>query len=158
MSGKQIYWDKKSRLNFSQEIQPFYVIMFLPQNSITMSKSNHFTWQPVFSQLLNLLSKSRILEISRSTGRSERYVKHPDGYTHLVVMLYSVLNHFDSLRELETGMKLEANRRRPQEFFAKVYADLLQRYNRFLADSHDRRHKKRTGIGKGRCIWWIPRP
>ena len=103
-----------------------------------------------------------LLEISRSTGKSERYVKHLDGYTHLVVMLYSVLNHFDSLRELETGMKLEANKlshlgidyvarrstlaeankRRPQEFFAKVYADLLQRYSRFLADSHSRWHKK----------------
>jgi hypothetical protein len=30
----------------------------------------------------------------------ERYVKSLDGYTHLVIMLFGVLKHFDSLREL----------------------------------------------------------
>lgn len=61
-------------------------------------------------------------------------------------MLFGVLKHFDSLREVEIGMKAEvnklhhlgidyvvrrstlseANKRRPQEFFAKVYAHLLE--------------------------------
>ena len=70
-------------------------------------------------------------------------------------MLFGILKHFDSLRELEIGMKAEAHKlhhlgldylvrrstlaeaniRRPQEFFAKVYAYLLDRYAKFLADS-----------------------
>src|SRR5574344_1161712 len=103
----------------------------------------------------NGLDKSKIKEISRQTLKSESYVKCFDGYTHLIVMLFGVLKHFDSLRELEIGMKAEvgklqhlginyvakrstiaeANIRRSQEFFAKVYANLLERYTPFLADS-----------------------
>ncbi|UKI44296.1 MAG: DUF4372 domain-containing protein [Porphyromonadaceae bacterium] len=64
-------------------------------------------------------------------------MKRFDGYKHLVVMLFGILKHFDSLRELEIGMKAEAHKlvhlgmdylvrrstlaeaniRRPQEFF-----------------------------------------
>jgi hypothetical protein len=120
-----------------------------------MGKSTHFTGQPVYSQVIKLLDKSKIKEISRQTLKSESYVKCFDGYTHLIVMLFGVLKHFDSLRELEIGMKAEvgklqhlginyvakrstiaeANIRRSQEFFAKVYANLLERYTPFLADS-----------------------
>ena len=102
-----------------------------------MSKDSHFTGQPVYSQVLKLLDKDKILQISRETQGSEAYVKRFDGYTHLVVMLFGVLKHFDSLRELEIGMKAEAHKlchlgldyivrrstlaeaniRRPQEFF-----------------------------------------
>lgn len=77
-------------------------------------------------------------------------------------MLYGVLSHFDSLRELETGMKAEAHKlqhlgldymvkrstladaniRRPQEFFAHVYAVLLKKYAKFLADSRPKQGKK----------------
>ncbi len=71
-------------------------------------------------------------------------------------MLFGVLKHSDSPHELESGMKAEsmklshlrldyvvrsntltkANQRRPQEFFVKVYATLLERYTPFLADSN----------------------
>ena len=85
-------------------------------------------------------------------------------------MLFGVLKHFDSLREVEIGMKAEvnklhhlgidyvvrrstladANKRRPQEFFAKVYAHLLERYGSFFyrtaALKVNRRH------GKSFCI------
>lgn len=44
-----------------------------------MSKSSHFTGQPVYSQVLKLLDKAEIRRISRSTGSSERYVKRLDG-------------------------------------------------------------------------------
>ena len=37
---------------------------------------------------------------------------------------------------------LKANLRRSQEFFAKVYAYLLERYTPFLADSRSTGHKK----------------
>ena len=120
-----------------------------------MGKSTHFTGQPVYSQIIKFLDKTKIKEISSQTAGSESYVKRFDGYTHLIVMLFGVLKHFDSLRELEIGMKAEvnklghlgidyvvrrstlaeANQRRSQEFFAKVYADLLERYTPFLADS-----------------------
>ena len=35
---------------------------------------------------------------------SEAYVKKLDGYIHLVIMLFGVMKHFDSLRELEIGI------------------------------------------------------
>ena len=109
-----------------------------------MSKDSHFTGQPVYSQVLKLLDKEKILQISRETKGSEAYVKRFDGYQHLVVMLFGILKHFDSLRELEIGMKAEAHKlghlgmnylvRRstlaeanippPPNFFVKVYAYL----------------------------------
>ena len=105
--------------------------------------------------MLKLFDKEKILQISRETKGSEAYVKRFDGYQHLVVMLFGILKHFDSLRELEIGMKAEAHKlghlgmnylvrrstlaeaniRRPQEFFASVYAYLLEKYAKFLADS-----------------------
>ena len=120
-----------------------------------MSKSTYFTGQPVYSQVIKLLDKAKIQQISLETLGSERYVKCLTGWKHLIIMLFGVLKHFDSLRELEFGMKAEtmklshlgldyvvrrstlaeANQRRPQEFFAKVYASLLERYTPFLADS-----------------------
>ena len=75
-----------------------------------MSKDSHFTGQPVYSQVLKLLDKEKILQISRETKGSEAYVKNFDGYQHLVVMLFGILKHFDSLRELEIGMKAEAHK------------------------------------------------
>ena len=77
-------------------------------------------------------------------------------------MLFSVLKRFDSLWEVEIGMKTEvnklhhlgidyvarrntlaeANKRRPQEFFANVYAYLLERYSSLLADSRPKGEQK----------------
>ena len=121
-----------------------------------MGKDSHFTGQPVYSQVLKLLDKDKIRQISHDTQGSESYVKRFGGYEHLVVMLFGVLKHFDSLRELEIGMKAEAHKlshlgidylvrrstlaeaniRRPQEFFASFYAYLLEKYAKFLADSN----------------------
>ena len=75
-----------------------------------MSKDSHFTGQPVYSQVLKLLNKEKILQMSRETKGNEAYVKRFDGYQHLVVMLFGILKHFDSLRELEIGMKAEAHK------------------------------------------------
>ena len=127
-----------------------------------MGKVTNFSGQPVYNQLLNLLDKQKICEISQKTLKSESYVKKLDGYTHLVIMLYGILKHFDSLRELEIGMQAEAhklhhlgidymvrrstlaeaNKRRPQEFFANVYSHLLSKYGQFLADSRPKRKGK----------------
>ena len=75
-----------------------------------MGKDSHFTGQPVYSQVLKLLDKDKIRQISHDTQGSESYVKRFGGYEHLVVMLFGVLKHFDSLRELEIGMKAEAHK------------------------------------------------
>ena len=72
-----------------------------------MSKSTYFTGQPVYSQVIKLLDKAKIQQISHETLVNERYVKRLTGWKHLIIMLFGVLKHFDSLRELEIGMKAE---------------------------------------------------
>ena len=69
-----------------------------------MSKDSHFTGQPMYSQVLKLFDKEKIHQISRKTKGSEAYVKRFVGYQNLVVMLFGILKHFDSLRELEIGI------------------------------------------------------
>ena len=127
-----------------------------------MHKSTNFTGQPVFNQLLKLLTRQAVEQLSQNTPGSEAYIKKLDGYTHLVIMLFAVFNHFDSLREIEVGMQAEAhkfthlgldymvrrstlseaNKRRPSEFFAQVYALLLKKYAPFLADSRTTKEQK----------------
>ena len=58
-----------------------------------MNKGTHFIGQPLYGQLINLLDKSKILGFSRDEG-GEHYVKHFDGWQHLVVMLYVVIKRF----------------------------------------------------------------
>ncbi len=74
-----------------------------------MNKSTHFIGQPMYGQLINLLNREEILEFSRIRN-GERYVKHFDAYQHLVVMLYSVIKRFDSLREITDSMFPEARK------------------------------------------------
>ena len=110
-----------------------------------MGKSTHFFGQPIYGQLIKLLEKSKILQMSRKHG-GERYVKSFDGFTHLLTMLYAVIMRFDSLREIETSMTAEvrklhhigiesvpkrstlsdANARRSEKFFEEVYRDLYE--------------------------------
>ena len=44
-----------------------------------MSKDSNFTGQPVYNQVLNLLDREKIMQISRETSGSESYVKRFDG-------------------------------------------------------------------------------
>ena len=110
-----------------------------------MGKSTHFFGQPIYGQLIKLLEKSKILQMSRKHG-GERYVKSFDGFTHLLTMLHAVIMRFDSLREIETSMTAEvrklhhigiesvpkrstlsdANARRSEKFFEEVYRDLYE--------------------------------
>ena len=105
-----------------------------------MGKGSNFFGQPIYGQLIKSLNREKILEISRKYG-GERYVKSFDGYTHLLTMLYAVIQRFDSLREIETSMTAEvrklkhlgiesvpkrstlsdANARRSEKFFEEVY-------------------------------------
>jgi len=124
-----------------------------------MGKSNHFSGQPLYCQVLNFLDKSKILQISRANG-GERYVKSFNGWSHLVVMLYGVIMRFDSLREITTSMLAEAgklrrigletmprrstlsdaNKRRSEAVFEAIYRDLYATYRHCLC-SDSRTHK-----------------
>ena len=126
-----------------------------------MNKGTHFIGQPVYGQLLNLLDKEKIVEISRENG-GERYVKKFDVWQHLAIMLYAVIKRYDSIREITGGMLPEvhklnhlgvsllpkrstlsdANARRPECIFEAIYRDLYERYKQEL--SSDSRHRRRT--------------
>ncbi len=74
-----------------------------------MSKSTHFIGQPLYSQVIKMLDKSKILQISRKNG-GERYTKRFDAWIHLVVMLYAVIKRFDSLREITTSLLADTHK------------------------------------------------
>ena len=128
------------------------VILVLPQTFITMGKSSHFIGQPMYSQVIKLLDKSRILQISREKG-GERYTKRFNGWVHLVVMLYAIIMRFDSLREITASLLTEArklshigitfkigrstladaNKRRSEAIFESIYRDTYATYRHVLS-------------------------
>ena len=76
---------------------------------ITRGKSTHFIGQPLYSQVIKLLCKSKILQISEDLG-GERYTKRFNAWIHLVVMLYAVIKRFDSLREITTSLLADTHK------------------------------------------------
>ena len=135
-----------------------------------MSKSSNFFGQPIYGQLVKSLNRDKIVEISRKHG-GEKYVKSFDGHTHLLTMLYAVIQRFDSLREIETSMTAEvrklhhvgidnvpkrstlsdANARRSEKFFEEVYRDLYAS-NRDILSSDRRRNDTEEWIKRLRII------
>ena len=135
-----------------------------------MSKSSNFFGQPIYGQLIKSLDREKIVEISRKHG-GEKYVKSFDGYTHLLTMLYAVIQRFDSLREIETSMTAEvrklhhvgidtvpkrstlsdANARRSEKFFEEVYRDLYGK-NRDILSSDSRRSGTEEWVKRLRII------
>lgn len=127
-----------------------------------MSKSKHFIGQLLYSQVIKLLDKSKILQISQDLG-GEHYTKHFNVWVHLTVMLYAVIKRFDSLREITTSLladtrKLahigirfkisrstlaDANKRRPEAIFEAIYRDLYAKYrHELISDSRRLKHPK----------------
>ena len=127
-----------------------------------MGKSTHFIGQPLYSQVINLLDKAKILHISREHG-GEHYTKRFNAWIHLIVMLYAVIKRFDSLREITTSLladtnKLahigitfkigrstlaDANKRRSEVIFETIYRDLYARYKgELISDSRPHKHPK----------------
>ena len=123
-----------------------------------MSKSTHFIGQPLLGQLLSFIDQSDVHRISKEHG-GERYVKHFDGWHHLVTMLYATIMRFDSLREIQASMTAEsrklshlgltkiprrstlsdANKRRPEMVFGAIYGTLYDKYKGVLSsDSRNR--------------------
>ena len=117
-----------------------------------MSKSTHFIGQPLLGQILSFIDHAEVLRISKEHG-GEHYVKHFDGWHHLVTMLYAIIMRFDSLREIQASMAVEsrklshlgltkiqrrstlsdANIRRPEEVFGAIYAALYHKYKGVLS-------------------------
>ena len=127
-----------------------------------MGKSTHFIGQPLYSQVIKLLDKSKILQISQEKG-GEHYTKRFTVWVHLIVMLYAVIKRFDSLREITTSLladtnKLahigitfkigrstlaDANKRRSETIFESIYRDLYTRYrHELISDSRKHQHPK----------------
>ena len=135
-----------------------------------MGKSSNFFGQPIFGQLIKSLDRKKIAEMSRKHG-GEKYVKSFDGYTHLLTMLYAVIQRFDSLREIEASMTAEvrklhhvgidsvpkrstlsdANARRSEKFFEEVYRDLYEA-NKSILSSDSRRGGTEEWIKRLRII------
>ena len=119
-----------------------------------MGKSKNFSGQPVLSQLIKLMDRHKINVLASKSG-ANRYTKHLDGYSHLVVMLYAVLSNLRSLREVCLGFAAnatrmnhlgidhmicrstlsDANKRRKSCFFGSIYRSLYSRYASVLSDS-----------------------
>lgn len=125
-----------------------------------MSKNTFFTGQPIFNQVLSFIPGSIVSSAANET-QADYYCKSFKTHEHLVTMLYSVLNHCTSLREVTTGLLAwdkrihhlgidshprrstisDANKRRSHEVFEKIYFQLLKRYQGFLPDSQKRSRK-----------------
>jgi hypothetical protein len=68
-----------------------------------MGKSTNFSGQPIFTQLLNLLDKSKISKASKALG-ADKYVKRFTSYKHIVVMLFVAFEGYNSIRETILGV------------------------------------------------------
>ncbi|HEX7846989.1 MAG TPA: IS4 family transposase [Chitinophagaceae bacterium] len=128
-----------------------------------MSKGNFFTGQPIFNQVLKFIPRSQIQAIAREC-QADHYCKSFTTYAHLVTMLYAIFNRCDSLREVSTGLLAwdqrinhlglkghprrstisDANKRRSEAVFEKIYFKLLAKYKSVLPDS--RRSVKKNNL------------
>jgi len=116
-----------------------------------MGKDNFFTGQPVFNQLLQLIPKHIIRNVTKHY-QSDYYYKRFKTYDHLVTMLYTCFHGCKSLREVTTGMMActtrinhlginymprrstlaDANANRKEQLFGDLYHCL---YSHFYPDS-----------------------
>ena len=120
-----------------------------------MSKCSFFFGQPIFSQMVGLLSKNKVDNRVKEHG-SNHYCKRFTTFQHLITMLYGVTAGCNSLRELCGGIvsygdKIshcqfdyspkrstisDANKRRSYAVFEDIYDDLVKDYLPALSDSH----------------------
>jgi IS4 transposase len=119
-----------------------------------MDKSNYFFGQSVLGQLISFLPTTLIEEVVKQK-QSDYYYKRFKTRDHLISMLFSVLSNCSSLREVAGAMLglcgktkhfqlkhiprkstlSDANRKRSNEVFAKIYQKLLAHYKPILSDS-----------------------
>lgn len=125
-----------------------------------MNKSIHFTGQPTFAQLMRLVPRDLIARHVLEC-KSDRYYKKFTTWHHLNAMLFACYGHCQSLREVVSGMRAlegrvqscdiryfptrstfsEANRKRSETVFERIYQSLKQHWvDRLLPDSRLKRN------------------
>ena len=130
-----------------------------------MNKSTFFTGQPIFSQIINMLSGCPIKKLAQPY-QGDRYCKKFKTYDHLVAMMYTIFNRCTSIREVTTGLmacetKLnhlginysvrrstlsDANSRRDSKIFESIYYWIYKRYHQVLPDSQSKKWSARLYI------------
>lgn len=126
-----------------------------------MSKGTFSAGQPIFSQVLSYVSKAGIDRIAEDF-QADHCCRYFTTYGHLVTMLYAIFNKCSSLREVITGLMAwehrinhlgldiapkrstlsDANARRSEEVFGKIYEHLYARHRHFLPDSRKKKGSK----------------
>ena len=119
-----------------------------------MNKSTHFSGQPTFCQLINLIPKE-IISKAVLEHLSDRYYKKFTTFHQLVTMLFACYGNCTSLREIVTGMAAmegrlvssgvrhlptrstfaDANAKRPSDVFESIYLSLRQHFQEIFPDS-----------------------
>jgi hypothetical protein len=119
-----------------------------------MPKSSFFTGQPVLTQILSLIPRSLVNQLSRE-HKADHYCKKFKANDHLVSMLFCAFHQCTSLRELITGLQAnsyrlnhlgllhtprrstlaDANKRRPAVFFEALFHKLYESHYGHLPDS-----------------------
>jgi hypothetical protein len=119
-----------------------------------MPKSKFFTGQPVLNQLLSLIPRKLVNQLS-GKYKSDRYYKKFKAYDHLVSMLFCGFHQCSSLWELITGLQAnahrlqhlglthtprrstlaDANKHRNADFFQALFQSLYQFHYGYLPDS-----------------------
>jgi len=119
-----------------------------------MDKSTHFFGQSVLGQLIALIPDNLVGEVVKST-QSDRYYKRFKTKDHLISMLFCAWSNCSSLREVAGAMLglsgktkhfqlnniphrstlSDANRKRDEVVFGKIYQKLLSHYKPVLSDS-----------------------
>ena len=132
-----------------------------------MNKNTFFFGQPIFSQIIGLLPKDKIIQLAKENN-ADHYCKKFDTFQHLLTMSYGVISGCNSLREITTGIvsygdKLEhckfsyapkrstisdANTKRDYTIFEKIYYSLVKHFESDLSDSG-------TGYFKGKSVFSI---
>jgi len=144
------------KIKIIREIVYLPLLLYLRncKNQNTMCKDTLFIGQPIFTQLLFYIKGSKIDKIAR-TRHADRYVKKFSTRQHLIIMLFSSFEGYNSLREVVLGMlsnahKLvhlgldymicrstlsDANRRRTSAVFGEIYLSVYSRNHKSLSDS-----------------------
>ena len=121
-----------------------------------MDKDNEikFVGQPIFKQILNLISDSSLKSLINK-HKADYYYKAFKAKTHLTTMLFGILSRCDSMTEICEGLRAlggklnhlgldrapakstasDGLRNRDNRFFEALYFDLVERYKSFLSDS-----------------------
>ena len=124
-----------------------------------MAKHTHFFGQPIFSQLLSLIDRSKVSGLV-NRHQADYYYKALPTWKHLVSMLYCSFSGATALRELSTGLlavqnKLnhlgidkapkrstlsDGNKKRSSRIFGDIYMQLVQKFQFGYSDSRIPKH------------------